>query len=238
MNRANMPRIRVGRLPGIVNYKFVCLNSKEYVVGTIKYNGEDIYFVFDRDDYEKVNERAWHVSSGSYIGSTFYTNDDVKNKKELYIHNLVSNRLDFPGKGARESVDHINRIGFDNRKENLRIISQSEQNMNQTKRERNITLPEGCEINSEDIPRHIWYIKANGAHGDRFAIEFKTENICWKTTSSKKVSLIEKLGGAKAKLQELYLQYPHLNPFSPEKLQKERELAESFQAIIDIACNT
>jgi hypothetical protein len=108
--------------------------------------------------------------------------------------------------------------------------------MNQTKRERNITLPEGCEINSEDIPRHIWYIKANGAHGDRFAIEFKTENICWKTTSSKKVSLIEKLGEAKAKLQELYLQYPHLNPLSPEKIQKERELAESFHTIIDIAC--
>lgn len=231
-----MPRIRVGRLPGIVNYKFISLNSKEYVVGTVKYNGEDIYFVFDRDDYEKVNERAWHVSSGSYIGSTFYTNDDVKNKKELYIHNLVMGHLDFPGKGAKETIDHINRIGFDNRKENLRIITQSEQNMNQTKRERNITLPEGCEINPVDIPRHIWYIKANGAHGDRFAIEFKSENLCWKTTSSKKVSLLEKLVEAKAKLQELYLQYPHLNPFSPKKIQKERELIESFHTIIDIAC--
>jgi hypothetical protein len=177
-----------------------------------------------------------HVSSGTYIGSSFYTEDEVKNKKELYIHNLIMGRLDFPGKGARETVDHINRISLDNRKENLRLISQSEQNMNQTKRERNITLPEGCEVNAEDIPRHIWYIKANGAHGDRFAIEFKSENLCWKTTSSKKVSLREKLEEAKVKLQELYAQYPHLNPFAPEKLQKERELKNSFHEIIDIAC--
>lgn len=230
-----MPRIRVGRLPGIVNYKFITLNAKDYVVGTVKYNGEDIDFVFDRDDYEKVNERAWHVSSDSYIGSTFYTNDDVKNKKELYMHNLVMGRLEYPGKGAKETVDHINRIGFDNRKENLRIVTQSQQNMNQTTRTRNITLPEGCEIVPEDIPRHIWYIKANGAHGDRFAIEFKTEALCWKTTSSKKISLKEKLQQAKEKLQELYTQYPHLNPFNTDKLELEESLKESYNRIIEMS---
>jgi hypothetical protein len=235
MNRANMPRIRVGRLPGIVNYKFITLNDKDYVVGTVKFNGEDIDFVFDRDDYEKVNERAWHVSSGSYIASTFYTKDNVKNKKELYMHNLIMGRLEYPGKGAKETVDHINRIGFDNRKENLRIVTQSEQNMNQTTRTRNITLPEGCELVPEDIPRHIWYIKANGEHGDRFAIEFKTEGLCWKTTSSRKISLKEKLQQAKEKLQELYTQYPHLNPFNTGKIELEESLKESYNKIIELS---
>lgn len=230
-----MPRIRVGRLPGIVNYKFITLNDKDYVVGTVKFNGEDINFVFDRDDYEKVNERAWHVSSGSYIASTIYTNDAVKNKKELYMHNLIMGRLEYPGKGAKETVDHINRIGFDNRKENLRIVTQSEQNMNQTTRTRSITLPEGCEIIPEDIPRHIWYIKANGAHGDRFAIEFKSEGLCWKTTSSRKISLKEKLHQAKEKLQELYTQYPHLNPFNTGKIELEESLKESYNKIIELS---
>jgi len=223
----------VGRPAGKIWYVPVEYNNKNYIVGMISSNGEPMAFVFDEDDRDKVVGRSWHVSSNKYIGSAEIADGD---RKQLFLHNLVSNRLDFPGKGAKETIDHINREGFDNRKENLRIITQSEQNMNQTKRERNITLPEGCEVNAEDIPRHIWYIKANGAHGDRFAIEFKSENLCWKTTSSKKVSLREKLEEAKVKLQELYAQYPHLNPFAPEKLQKERELKNSFHEIIDIAC--
>ena len=222
----------VGRPPGDAYYTNVEYNNNRYIVGTIFANGEPLQFVFDEDDKEKVIGKSWHRSSSKYIASAEIVEG---NRKQLFLHNLVSNRLDFPGKGAKETIDHINREGFDNRKENLRIITQSEQNMNQTKRERNITLPEGCEVNAEDIPRHIWYIKANGAHGDRFAIEFKSENLCWKTTSSKKVSLREKLEEAKAKLQELYAQYPHLNPFAPEKLQKERVLTESFNEIIRIA---
>ena len=218
-----------------VHYIEVEQNSKRYVVGDIINSLYRTIFVIDKEDYKNVKEYRWHRSSNSYI--SFSLTHEGK-KKEMYLHNFIMGRLDFPGKGATETVDHINREGFDNRKENLRIISQSQQNMNQTKRERNITLPEGCEIDTADIPRHIWYIKANGAHGDRFAIEFKSENLCWKTTSSKKVSLSKKLEEATEKLQEFYSQYPHLNPFATEKIQKERELAESFHEIIDMASRT
>jgi hypothetical protein len=224
---------RVGRPSGHISYTSVEYNNKNYIVGILSSNNEPIAFIFDDEEKDKVIGRSWHVSSNNYIGSAEIVDG---NRKQLFLHNLVSNRLDFPGKGTRETIDHINRNGFDNRKENLRIITQSEQNMNQTKRERHITLPEGCGIKAEDIPRHIWYIKANGAHGDRFAIEFKSENLCWKTTSSKKVSLQEKLEEAKIKLQELYAQYHHLNPFSQEKIQKEQSLTNSYNEIIDIAC--
>lgn len=226
---------KTGRKPGIITYTHVSYNNKEYIVGTVLHNKSDVQFVFDRDDYEKVSQRAWHVSSGKYIGSSFYTDDTINNKKELYLHNLVMNRLDWYGKGSPLTIDHINRIGFDNRKENLRILTQSEQNMNQTKRERSITLPEGCEIHQEDIPRHIWYIKAHGAHGDRFAIEFKSEGLCWKTTSSKKVSLKNKLLEAKEKLQEFYNDYPHINPFNINKVALEESLKKSYEEILALA---
>ena len=93
-------------------------------------------------------------------------------------------------------------------------------------------LPEDCQIKPDEIPKHIWYVRANGLHGDRFAIEFKTEGICWKTTSSKKVRLIEKLNEAKEKLQELYLKYPYLNPNYED--EKSKELNESFNNILKL----
>lgn len=216
-----------GRKPGIIDYKFVSYNNKEYVVGIIQHKGADVKFVVDKEDFEKVEKRPWHLSAGKYIGSTFYLDGGVK--YELYLHNLIMNRNAFNGKGARESIDHINRNGLDNRKENLRLLSQSQQNMNQTKKKRTVNLPENCGIDPNQIPKHIWYVKANGQHGDRFAIEFKSEGICWKTTSSKTVSLQMKLEQAKVKLSEFYEQYPYLNP--EYENQKISDLEKSFQEI-------
>jgi hypothetical protein len=217
-----------GRKPGIIDYRFVTHTGKDYVVGLIQHNGKDVQFVFDREDFEKVEKRPWHVSSGKYIGSTFYLDGGVK--LELYLHNLVMNRNAFNGKGQKETVDHINRNSLDNRKENLRIVSQSQQNMNQTKKKRNVILPEGCGVNPEEIPTHIWYVRAQGHHGDRFAIEFKTEGVCWKTTSSKALSTREKLDLATLKVAELYLQFPQLHPIYEET--KTQELQMSFHDII------
>jgi hypothetical protein len=213
----------------MVYYNDVFYNGRDYTVGTVQYKGEDIQFVFDKEDYEKVAVRPWHLQSGKYIGHTIQVGSNVK---ELYLHNVVMNRLEYPGKGATESVDHINRNGLDNRKENLRVISQSQQNINQSKKKRKVILPEDCGIDPDSIPKHIWYVRANGAHGDRFAIELKTEGLTWKGTSSKSVSLADKLAAAKQKLEELYKEFPYLHPSFEET--KVKELTESFNAIISL----
>lgn len=201
-----------GRKTIPIEYTNVSYKDSTYIVGTIIHNSSPLKFIIDEDDFEKVKSRHWHAAS-DYIGSSI----SIEGKsKILYLHNVVMNKLTFEGKGAKETVDHINRIGHDNRKENLRIITQSQQNLNQGGKPRTCILPEGCGITSEDIPKHVSYIKASGLHGDRFGIDLRTEGIRWKTTSSKLWSLSEKLKLAKDKLEELYLTYPHLKPTVPD----------------------
>jgi hypothetical protein len=226
------PKNKVGRPVNPIVYTNVEYNGKKYTVGKVINNDTFVHFVIDEDDYPKIKDYSWHSKANAYIGHTIPVDNT---RRELYLHNMIMNRLGFPGKGSKETVDHINRIGFDNRKENLRIITQSEQNLNQSKRSRRVELPEDSGLTSDDIPKHIWYVKANGNHGDRFAIEFKTENITWKTTSSKNISLKEKLQSAKDKLQELYQKYPYLNPNNEETSNKIKSLTDSYLEILKLA---
>jgi len=220
---------KVGRPATEIIYKEVTYENKNYIVA----KKENFTFIFDKDDFEKVKERTWYKISTGYIATSVTENNK---KNQLLLHRFVMNLLDFPGRGATESVDHINRNPLDNRKENLRIVSQSEQNINQKKKVRNIVqLPENCGILPNDIPRHIWYIKPNGAHGDRFAIEFKSENLVWKSSSSKKITLLEKLNQAKEKLEELYIHYPHLNPTTNDNVKHAEILSKSFQDIMELS---
>jgi len=221
-----------GRPPGHIGYKEVTYHEKQYMVGNLQSKTDTIWFVIDKEDFPAIKDKHWHTSSNSYISHGII--HDGK-RKEVYLHNVVMGRLEFLGKGQKESVDHINRIGTDNRKENLRIITQTEQNLNQKRKGRTIELPPDAEVTSEDIPKHIWYVKANGSHGDRFCIELKTENICWKTTSSKQISLQDKLESAKQKLQELYTLYPYLDPMNPKKIEEMKDLTDSYYAIVELA---
>lgn len=150
---AAAPR-KLGRPPGEQLYIPVSYAGKEYVVGLILACGEPVTFIFDKEDHPKVAERVWHRCAENYISSGVIVGGK---KKELFLHNLIMGRPLYTGKGPLESVDHINRIGFDNRKENLRIVSQTEQNFNQKSRKRIAALPADSGLTMEDIPRHIWY---------------------------------------------------------------------------------
>jgi hypothetical protein len=156
-------------------------------------------------------------------------------KKELYLHNFVMGRLIFPGKGATESIDHINGIGTDDRKVNLRLITQTQQNYNTKRRARVTVLPDNCGIATDDIPRNIYYMKPNGHHGDRFVIELKglpDGDVEWKSISSKSISLHEKLNQAKAKLNELYSIH---NLHQEDETDLKKKLAEEYNKILELA---
>lgn len=193
-----------GRKPVPIEYRDELINEKQCVIGVVTTKGTKIEFIIDKEDEEKIKQRNWFSASGGhYIACNINIGED---RRLLYIHNFIMNKLTFNGKGQKETVDHINRNGLDNRKCNLRIISQTLQNINQKKKARTAVLPEGI----PDLPKHIWYIKPTGNHGDRFAIEIKSENIVRKTTSSKSVPIREKYEQALKIRDELYEQFPYL----------------------------
>ena len=190
------------RIPA--RYSEVEIDDRVYMKGIIISNEKELEFLFDIDDFDRVKERTWFASTaGKYVSCHLYVNNE---RKMLGLHNFIMNRFDFPGKGAKESVDHINRNGLDNRKSNLRIVSQTLQNVNKKAKRRTAVLPEGI----SHLPKHVWYIKSHGLHGDRFCIELKSEGVKWKSTSSKKVTIEDKLKQTIEKLNELYSQYPYL----------------------------
>lgn len=226
-----------------VNHEDVDYNGKKYTVCLTHYNDDHILFVVDYDDRDKIINVAWHFKpNGGYIAHTYYTQDEGA-KKELYLHNVIMNKLTFEGKGQQQTVDHINRIGRDNRKCNLRMAtSQSAQNFNQKRRERTTELPEDSGLTADDMPKNVYYAKPNGPHGEYFYIEIRGvqelgDRFLWKSTKSNKVSLKIKLQETIDKMMELREQYPVLKEvFVTEETEELRhQLIKEYNEIIQLS---
>ncbi len=227
---------KVGRPPRTIEWKQITYNTSTYLVGKIQFNDTFVHCVVDAD-VSKLNEHSWHVVTGSYIGC-YKVHED--RRKTLFMHNLIMNRDGFNGKGQEESIDHINGIGFDNRRENLRLVSQSLQNINTRQRARTVTnLPP--EIAASDIPRNVWYIPSTKTHGARFCVEFKgipgVGDIVRKTTSSKDVSILEKFKQAKEIREDIIENHPILQEHSRIS-DKAVQLKKEYEDIVALTQDT
>ena len=184
----------------------------DHIEGMIISKGEIVRFKFDKDDFEKIQTRNWYISTGGkYVASHININGKYKT---LYLHNFIMNKLTFEGKGQKETVDHINRNPLDNRKCNLRIVTQSQQNINQKKKSRRVVLPPEYNMDPNDLPRHVFYVPARVNHGDGFCVEFKLngKKVYNPYIRSKYLSIEEKLEKIKVLLQKGYELYPEFDP--------------------------
>ena len=104
------------------------LNSREYGVG---YTSKGEEFWFDKEDYDLIKDYCWHYGTGGYLVTTPRKEDKTKNN--IQFHRLVMGVLDQDWKEV--IVDHIkhermDKIIYDNRKQNLRIIDRTGNNRN------------------------------------------------------------------------------------------------------------
>jgi len=229
---ASKPAKRGGRLPGLYTYDIVKYKEQEYAVITIQHKKNEVKFVIDSCNLEKVLTRSWHLSSGKYI-ATHYTLSDRKGK-EVFLHNFIKDEC--MNDTSNKIVVHINSNMLDNRIENLRLVEPSEYCPSRNNRKRTITLPPNSGFLVEDIPKYLSFMKANGEHGHRFAIEIPQLNIFVKLSSSKKILLKDKFHEAKEALSVIYKTYPEINPASNDLLKLE--LNTSLGKILETANKT
>jgi hypothetical protein len=93
--------------------------SGEYGIGYTSNNRE---FYFDLEDFDKIKDYKWHISSNGYVLSSYLPTGSKKGgKTQVMFHRIVMN---LPKNEL--VVDHIDHVKHDNRKSNLRIATYSQ----------------------------------------------------------------------------------------------------------------
>ena len=212
-------------------YWKVSKNNEIFYMMSCRNTDKKISFIkFSIDSLQKVlnienNRHSWHIGENGYAKVSFNKN---KIRINRYLHQHL---MDYYGNGSdksKETIDHINRDKLDNRMENLRLLSQSEQNMNTGKRNRKHNaqpLPDG--LTQEDLPKWVVYYREkiypeNGKYREFFKIEScpYSDKIIYGTKSNK-VSIRDKLKEIVEKLEKLKINYE-----SKEKTNDNKEITE------------
>ena len=88
--------------------EIICLNIKKEISGKL---------LIDLEDVDKCKKYRWFIKEDKYgVSDTL--------SKRVRIHNIIMNNQ------GDKVVDHINRNGLDNRKNNLRLTDQAMNNKN------------------------------------------------------------------------------------------------------------
>lgn len=116
----------------------------EIIIDSPKYGLHII--LIDDEDYEKIYEYQWHVKKRDNIFYAYSTIWDKKNKKFISI---IMHRLIFGLTDSKIQIDHINHNGLDNRKENLRICSNQQNQYNQRPQRNTISKYKGVSKNGK-----------------------------------------------------------------------------------------
>lgn len=126
-------------------YEFV----DDYVIGHT--NKGDIFY-FDQEDFEKLSKFTWRVSHNGYMQTV-----TPKSAEKRIVYEMHSFLL-----GARDGlkIDHINRNKKDNRKSNLRIVSNSMNGFNCNLASNNTSGKTGVSYNKKNS-NYVAYIKVD-----------------------------------------------------------------------------
>lgn len=119
----------------------------------------------DDEDFEFINQWKWrfHISNPHGQGYAYRTCKD----NNIFMHRVIMNRInkDFPiifDKKTKIMIDHINRDRLDNRRQNIRIATNRENQLNSIRQNRSYTNYQGIFKQTSGSPGFRVLIKRNG----------------------------------------------------------------------------
>lgn len=121
------------------------LESQEYGIGYTSNLNQDGFneFWFDKEDYDLIKDYCWYFDSKNYLKAR-----DGQDK--ISLHKLVMGTIGAP---SEIEVDHIKQKRYDNRKSQLRIATNSQNQFNKGLRKNNTSGFTGVIWNEKE---QIW----------------------------------------------------------------------------------
>lgn len=128
--------------------------SGEYGIG---YTSKGEEFWFDLEDYDKIKNYCWYYSNRGYVVTGI-------DKKTVMLHDIIMDKKD----NDNRIVDHIvhppkPEHKIDNRKQNLRYVNDSQNQMNKSKNSNNTSGVTGVSLDKRSN-KWIAYITLNRKH--------------------------------------------------------------------------
>lgn len=107
--------------------------TKEYGICYLADTNKPVYF--DLEDYNLIKDILWNTDNCGYARGY-----DIKSKRYVRMHKIITNT------DESTIIDHINRDKLDNRKENFRYATSSENRINSNIRSDNISGIQGVSL--------------------------------------------------------------------------------------------
>lgn len=105
----------------------------------IGYTHDDRTFIFDKEDFDKIKKYCWRIDTRGYV----VANSKDGTNRTVSLHRIVMGVTD-----SDIYVDHKDWNTFYNRKENLRLATKSENNINIKRKSNNTSGYTGVTLNN------------------------------------------------------------------------------------------
>jgi hypothetical protein len=153
------------------------------------FSNPDKIFYISKEFIQKIKNKTCFYCSNGYMALK-------DNNKQIYLHQLIMENIEKNDNEKELSIDHINRDKLDNRIKNLRYTTQSIQNENRGKKNRNKNarpLPE--ELKNYPLPKYVEYSYEelkNGNYRDFILLNHPSLEKRKASSKSMNISIVDK----------------------------------------------